>query len=211
MYIGETGIRKLPDGETFLSALERAKVLIKSGVDMRIIKAETGWEPGREGRWKYEYPDSFHSSDVIEDHVKRHFGEPVNIALCMKDMALLTAYPDFKRLRLYASYAARGETLGYFSPENYGMVVTIGKYRAAFDQTIEGVLLHEVQHLIQQIEHFAKGTSPSLCGYAKYVRYAGEVESRNVVARHGLSLEERAMKLRTDTQDVPDNRQIVLL
>lgn len=210
MYIGKTGIKNLPNSEAHLSALKRARSLLRSNVDMENIKSETGWELGREGVWKYEIPEPFHPSDVIEDHVKRHFGEPINIALCMKNTVLLTAYPDFNRLRLYASYLSRQGTLGYFSSLNYGMVVTIGKYRATFDQTIEGVLLHEVQHLIQQIENFAKGSSPSLCGYDKYFRCAGEVEARNVVARHGLTPEERIMKLRTETQDVPDNRQIVL-
>ena len=110
---------------------------------------------------------------------------------------------------MFSSYTSRGGTLGYFDPINYGMVVTIGTPNAPFDQQIEGVLLHEVQHLIQEAEGFAKGGNTSQ-GYSRYLRLAGEVEARNVVIRHSLSIENRRAKLRSDTQDVPDERQIIV-
>ena len=179
------------------------------GTTRSCIKMRTGWELGVEGLWKFEYPDPFHPNAVIEDHVKRHYGEPINIALCMADTSLLSAYPAFNRLRLFSSYTSRGGTLGYFDPINYGMVVTIGTPNAPFDQQIEGVLLHEVQHLIQEAEGFAKGGNTSQ-GYSRYLRLAGEVEARNVVIRHSLSLENRRAILRSDNQDVPDERQIIV-
>lgn len=128
----------------------------------------------------------------------------------MKDTVLLKAYPDFARLRLFASYEPRKGTLGYFSPENYGMVVTIGTPNAPFDQQIEGILLHEVQHLSQGVERFAKGGDTSR-GFHRYQRFAGEVEARNVVVRHNLTKEEKRTKLRTVTQDVPDKKQIIVI
>lgn len=209
MYIGEKGIINLSNADILLGALRSAKQMLRTGSSTQDVKVHTGWELGRDGLWRYEYPDPFHPSAVIDDYVKRHHGEPINIALCMKETSLLTAYPNFAMLRLFASYTSRRGTLGYFNPDNYGMVVTIGTYNAPFDQQIEGILLHEVQHLIQQEEGFAKGGDTSI-GRFRYLRLAGEVEARNVVARHYLSEEERRIKLRTDTQDVSDKRQIIM-
>lgn len=209
MYLGVKGIANLEGADALMAALHSAKEEARSGTPMSYVKMQTGWELGIDGFWKYEYPDPFHPSPVIEDHVKRHYGEPINIALCMEDLSLLTAYPDFERLRLFTSYTPRGRTLGYFDPENYGMVVTIGSPGAPFDQQTEGILLHETQHLIQEVEGFAKGGDCK--GFSRYLRLAGEVEARNVVIRHGLSPESRRVKLRTDTQDVPDKKQIIVM
>lgn len=210
MFIGEKGIARLEDSGILLDALQLAKQQLRMGATMSYIKMQTVWELGVEGSWKYEYPDPFHPTVVIEDYVKRHHGEPLDISLCMKDTALLKAYPDFARLRLFASYEPRKGTLGYFSSENYGMVVTIGTPNAPFDQQIEGILLHEVQHLIQEVEGFAKGGDTSH-GHSRYLRLAGEVEARNVVARHDLTEKERRTKLRTETQDMPDKKQIIVM
>lgn len=208
MYIGEQGVARLGNGNNLLNALRLAKQRLQTD-SMHAIKLQTGWELGVDGLWRYEYTDPFHPSIIIEDYVKRHHDEPINIALCMIDHTLLEVYPNFARLRLFASYTPRGRTLGYFSPANYGMVVTMGTPGAPFDEQIEGILLHEVQHLIQQEEDFAKGGDASR-GRFRYLRLAGEVEARNVVIRHRLSAEERRNKLRTETQDVPDREQIIV-
>jgi len=71
------------------------------------------------------------------------------------------------------------------------------------------VLLHEVQHLIQEEEDFARGGDSSR-GRSRYLRLAGEVEARNVCIRHNLTTEKRSKMLRTETQDVPDSQQIVI-
>lgn len=46
-------------------------------------------------------------------------------------------------------------------------------------------------------------------GMRRYLRLAGEVEARNICLRHFLSDDERRRTLRTETQDVPDSKQIV--
>lgn len=175
---------------------------------MHMIKQQTGWEMGVDGKWRYEVADPFHNTIEIEDHLKRHFGEPINIRLCMHDVTLLTAYPAFGRLRLFAKYTPMHKYIGYFSPDNYGMLVCMGTANSPFQCQTEGVLLHEVQHLIQEEEDFARGGNLSQ-GRRRYLRLAGEVEARNVCIRHSMSLEHRRSSLRTDTQDVLDAEQII--
>lgn len=210
-YIGIVGAKRLDNQDATLGLIEaykQAMALQQAGTNMLRIKKETGWELGCDRKWRYEIDDPFHTTVWIEDYIKHHFGEPINIRYCMHDTTLLAAYPEFERLRLFALYYPKSRCVGYFDASCYGMMVCMGTAKSPFDQQTEGILLHEVQHLIQEVENFARGGNASR-GYARYHRLAGEVEARNICHRHFLSKAERREKLRTDTQDVEDNRQIV--
>jgi len=75
-------------------------------------------------------------------------------------------------------------------------------------ERLESVLYHEVQHQIQRIEGFGRGSNGAN-GYDEYRRTSGEVESRNVQERLNLTPEERRRSLAEDTEDVPRENQIV--
>ena len=210
-FIGIKGAERL-DGSNptlgLVSSQQEAVAMLRKGDAMQLIKQATGWETGVDGKWRYEIADPFHTTIEIEDHLKRHFGEPLDICHCMKETSLLIAYPAFSRLRLFALYSPTQRIAGYFDSINYGMVVCMGRTSSPFEYQTEGVLLHEVQHLIQEEENFARGGSASE-GRNIYQRLAGEVEACNVCHRHTLTSEERRTTLRTATQDVPDNKQII--
>lgn len=210
-YIGTIGAGRLDKSNSsvdLLSAQKMAVSMFCKGMDMRIIKQQTGWETGIDGKWRYEIEDPFHTTAEIEDHVKRHFGEPINIRFCMADTRMLVAYPSLERLKLFAKYTQTGQFAGYFNPANYGMMICMGTADSPFDLQTEGVLLHEIQHLIQEEENFARGGSSQ--NLSRYLRLAGEVEARNICFRHPLNCEQRRNKLRTDTQDIPDQNQIIV-
>ena len=206
-YIGQVGVSSLDPENRF--GFDRAEQMVREGFDLTVIKIQTGWEQGIDGFWRYEIPDPFMESDVIEDYVKPRFGESINIRMLLKDALILKAYPQLENLTLYAMYSPRKGTAGYYNPATRGMVVSMGSPSDIFDYLIEGVLLHEVQHLIQEIEGFAKGGDPKAIGRRRYHCLAGEVEARNICHRHFLTEEERRRVLRTMTQDVPDSKQIV--
>lgn len=208
-YIGIIGAKRLDLYTPSLGLIEayhKAICLHQAGQDMRAIKIETGWEIGVDRLWRYEVADPFHTTEKIEDYIKRHFGEIINIRYCMHDTQLLIAYPELEHLRLFALYSPQRRWAGYFSPDDYAMMVCMGTARSPFEYQTEGILLHEVQHLIQESEGFARGGRGSDSGYR---RLAGEVEARNICHRHRLSIEERRRSLRVDTQDVPDEAQII--
>lgn len=207
-YIGLWGVKNLDPENLF--GYEQAEQMGKDKCAPLTIKAQTGWEMGVDGRWRYEIADPFLPTQTIEDYVKPRFGQPINIAMILREDTLLRAYPVFKQLTLFAMYSSTRGTAGYFNATTYGMVVSMGTPSDKFEYQIEGVLLHELQHLIQQIENFAKGGDPKTVGYRRYIRLAGEVEARNICARHFLTDEERRHKLRTETQDIPDFKQIIL-
>ncbi len=210
-YIGIKGAERLDlynHTSSLLKAQAEAIKLLCNNTDMRTIKQLTGWELGVDGKWRYELQDPFHKTAEIEDYIKRHFGEHLNIRYCMHNTTLLSAYPNFKRLRLFARYSPTPGFSGYFDSENYGMMVCMGTTNSPFQYQTEGVLLHEIQHLIQVEEGFARGGNTSK-GIMRYLRLAGEVEARNVCIRHSMSQDERRLTLRIETQDIPDNEQII--
>lgn len=146
-YIGIKGAERLDKSNSSLCLLEahvKAVHMLGGGADMHSIKLITGWETGVDGKWRYEVADPFHTTTEIEDHIKKHFGEPINIRHCMHDITLLTAYPAFERLRLFALYSPTRGFAGYFAPGSYGMLVCMGTASSAFEYQTEGVLLHEV-------------------------------------------------------------------
>lgn len=207
-YIGIIGASRL-DPENKLDYL-KAKQMAKDGYDPIATKVQTGWEPGIGGYWRYEIQDPFMETTAIEDYVKPRFGENISIRLILKDKQILTAYPEFESLTLYAMYYPREGYAGYYSPSTNGIVVSMGKPWNIFDHQIDGVLLHEIQHLIQRIEGFATGGDPKTIGRRRYHRLAGEVEARNINHRHFLTEDERRRTLRTSTQDIPDKDQILI-
>lgn len=86
-YIGIIGAKRLDDSNASLGLIEaqkKAVQLLRCSTDMHMIKQQTGWEMGVDGKWCYEVADPFHNTVEIEDHLKRHFGEPINIRLCMQ-------------------------------------------------------------------------------------------------------------------------------
>lgn len=211
-YIGIRGAERLDMNDSSMGLIKcqrEAIDLLRKGVDMHSIKHQTGWETGIDGKWRYEIYDPFHTTEKIEDYIKRHFGEPINIRYCMHDTTLLIAYPAFERLRLFAMYTPTRQFAGYFNPKEYAMMVCMGTTNSPFEFQTEGVLLHEVQHLIQEEENFARG-GDNTKGGLRYMRLAGEVEARNICLRHELSPEQRRQMLRSDTQDMPDHSQIIV-
>lgn len=77
-YIGIIGAKRLDDSNASLGLIEaqkKAVQLLRCSTDMHMIKQQTGWEMGVDGKWRYEVADPFHNTVGIEDHLKRHFGE----------------------------------------------------------------------------------------------------------------------------------------
>ena len=78
------------------------------------------------------------------------------------------------------------------------------------------MLIHEVQHAIQDFEGFAKGTSPEAAAklnpaapVSTYLRHAGEVEARNVEQRALMDEERRRNTPPSQTEDMARAAQIV--
>ena len=136
---------------------------------------------------------------------------------------LYEAYPELASVTV--RYATMDNANGRAIYGNGELVIQINRNLEGEWQSIHSILLHEIQHHIQNIEGFAKGGNPS---YARrlvnrraemgdmealalrehsdmelYNRIAGEIEARNVQARYGWSMDRREAIPFNDTLEYP--------
>jgi hypothetical protein len=242
------------------AALAKAQELAGKGVDRDFIWKETGWGLGPDGKWRFEIDDS-----------KARWNPEIEAA-GLDVGAALSGYKDgfgrspmqkdlFQHPDLYAAYPG-AEKIGLGATKD---LVARGSYGddgmvrlntlLTDDNAMKSTNLHELQHVLQQTEGFAKGANPNapitqaaresgIDSYmsafraaeeakgipwretweaankwvdspegraAIYQRHAGEVEARNAANRKDMNAEERRAKPPWQTQDVPDEQQIVRL
>jgi hypothetical protein len=170
---------------------------------------QTGLFRGAEGKWRKELSDiesgffkdedmtiqphyydgmrSHYLGDVFKhDELFKYYPELENIRLVMETGAgdqnwVASNWPGESRIHLNMDFLSRLSEKAGWSGEQ------VGNY-------LHSVMLHELQHAVQDIEKFAKGGSfaqESEKGAAKYHRLSGEVEARNVQRRFTSAINEK--------------------
>ena len=109
---------------------------------------------------------------------------------------LYAAYPELADIsvRFQDRY---GEGNGSYSPS--GRTISLDTHLRG--DAAKTVLVHEIQHAIQNIEGFASGGDLRKGG-ERYHRLAGEAEARNAGRRAFLADRERKERLLAETEDV---------
>ncbi|MDR1459039.1 MAG: hypothetical protein LBI60_02355, partial [Bacteroidales bacterium] len=116
-----------------------------------------------------------------------------------KDEELYKAYPFLRDVTVnYDSHTAGGSALG--------RKITMG-ISIQHDASAKSVLIHELQHLIQEHEGFAVGSNSK---GEDYMKSAGETEARNASRRMDMTAEERRASLASETEDVAREDQIFI-
>ena len=172
-FIGEKGaanIDKATQQTWMLDSLKRAQQM-ESKFDAKTIKRATGWEKGVDGKWRYEEPDNI---TLKEDKVQELYdnyefnkrkvnsgeaGDWKEESCLLPELIdapeLFRAYPELKKCRVRLTDRGFGTSWGGTIDLNYGFFASsAGRYGY---KSIKGVLLHELQHEIQEIEGFARG------------------------------------------------------
>ena len=120
-------------------------------IDIRFLKNKTpeelkyitGWERGKDNKWRYELPDgkltlresgTFKLSDVYDS----------------KD--LYKAYPQLKDMKVEVDIRPQGAVSAWFIPSDKSIEIN-----AKPNSNVTSLLVHEIQHAIQFIEGFATG------------------------------------------------------
>ncbi len=99
---------------------------------------------------------------------------------------LYSAYPDFKNMKVVFNWS-NSDYSGEYSPSEN----TIYVYTHWIDD-VRGILMHEAQHAIQEVEGFAPGTSVEEAGsFDDYYASLGEVEARDVETRLDMTDKQR--------------------
>ena len=133
--------------------------------DANAIKMATGWERGADGRWRYEMPDAKikDTMNVGGGHIVKRYEDDMlwnggKLSEVIDAPELFKAYPQLKDVRIDTDaimndMPSNGE---YNSKTN---TITIHADELKY---MNGILNHEIQHAIQDIEGFARGGSPRL-------------------------------------------------
>lgn len=145
--------------------LSVARKMEEEKKDAKAIKMATGWERGADGKWRYEMPDAKikDTMDVGGGHIVKRYEDDMlwnggKLSKVIDAPELFKAYPQLKDVRIDTDaimndMPSNGE---YNSKTN---TITIHADELKY---MNSILNHEIQHVIQDIEGFAKGGSPGL-------------------------------------------------
>ena len=168
--VGEIGAQNLDDAEvqegvSRMQNLVIAKEMEKEHKTDKNIRLATGWEKGTDGKWKYEIPDGelviptqgqevnsegkFVPRKQKEGYLREYY----------KSDELYKAYPDLKYAWLrFVPLDVEGRAY-YAGGDKIDLNINLLNYNK--EDEIKSTIIHEIQHLIQRIEGFAKGGSES--------------------------------------------------
>ena len=145
--------------------LSVARKMEEEKKDAKAIKMATGWERGADGKWRYEMPDAKikDTMNVGGGHIVKRYEDDMlwnggKLSNAIDAPELFKAYPQLKDVRIDTDaimndMPSNGE---YNSKTN---TITIHADELKY---MNGILNHEIQHAIQDIEGFARGGSPRL-------------------------------------------------
>ncbi|MBO7167453.1 MAG: hypothetical protein J6V61_01725, partial [Bacteroidaceae bacterium] len=157
-FVGEQGATEADKAEgviTRIESLATAKQMEADGRPAINIKMATGWERGKDGKWRYETEDFDVSHDSWEKAWEMGDGEYVLLPeLIGKDDILFKEYPDLANVKVYPN--RRISEGGYYSHPNE---IHVSAKNTDNVKIFRSTLLHEVQHAIQHREGFERGTN----------------------------------------------------
>ncbi len=162
---GAAAADKAEERTARMDNLSVARKMEEKKKDAKAIKMATGWERGADGKWRYEMPDAKikDTMNVGGGHIVKRYEDDMlwnggKLSEVIDAPELFKAYPQLKDVRIETDaimndMPSNGE---YNSKTN---TITIHADELKY---MNGILNHEIQHVIQDIEGFAKGGSPRL-------------------------------------------------
>jgi hypothetical protein len=203
-----TGMFIGPNAASFNKSMaSKAQELEKLNKPAEEIWQQTGTFRGPDGKLRQEISDQnigfkqgSYGKDINGNPVMYQVNEG-NASQVMAHPELFKAYPFLKKVN--TEIGNRPKAMG---STEYGAE---GKFLEAFgptDEDIKSVLVHEMQHQIQNREKMAAGSGfmeGDTEGFKRYLRSAGEAEARATQARRNMSMEERRKLFPLSSYDVP--------
>nr|DAH20140.1 MAG TPA: cytosine DNA methyltransferase [Caudoviricetes sp.] len=162
---GAAAADKAEERTARMDNLSVARKMEEEKKDAKAIKMATGWERGADGKWRYEMPDAKikDTMDVGGGHIVKRYEDDMlwnggKLSEVIDAPELFKAYPQLKDVlidtdAIMNDMPSNGE---YNSKTN---TITIHADELKY---MNGILNHEIQHAIQDIEGFSKGGSPIL-------------------------------------------------
>lgn len=183
-FIGKRGASMLDKSEeasTRLDNLSIARQMEAKGKSEKAIKMATGWERGADGLWRYEIQDA-----KLVDLSRLEVGVTYRLPdVIIGGEEILSAYPSIGEYTFLLE-DMDPRTSGYFDPSqkhiSLNSLFKSGKTKKDPNDTF----VHELQHLIQEIEGFETGSDPDFIKKSwsdmiktiESVEYANELEGK---------------------------------
>ena len=174
--IGEQGMANLEGINKIVIDLATAKEMAANGKSKQEIWDKTGWEKGKDGKWRTELnptqlnPDFDLDVKRVQEHIlssptTNYVSFPIDAIVDME--TLNNVYPDLKgKITVDFVSMPKGERAALHILPNKTFItrVNINEFikDGKFDkQRFRKTIIHEIQHTIQIIEGFTNGSSPT--------------------------------------------------
>jgi N12 class adenine-specific DNA methylase len=184
---GAANLDQTQESTVRLDNLATARDMEKSGKNANTIRIATGWERGKDNKWRHElsYGD-WKDVDKIFDLMLSGEEKIVNLTDIFENQDIYEAYPTLKKQKVSFRESRPGEETyeGFYDPTTGLITILNSKFKAfALGKSsediksvtkglrgIRSVLIHELQHRIQTEEGFAPGSNPETFRIAKRYR-----------------------------------------
>ena len=185
--------------------LDRAKQLLADGANANSVRQQTGWfKKPSDGKWRYEIDDSgaslkahgFGFGELLDA-----LGKNLTLAEVLDHPALFAAYPSIARSSVEAIDEKSQNNGELVTNKDGGFTIRVnaglGEAKAL------SVMLHEIQHGIQNVEGFASGGSLDHVRHSsrkndldtaerrRYFRQITGMSRTELESSQGLDIEER--------------------
>ena len=203
---------------TVRGKLVLAKILSKSGLSQESVFRKTGWYKGMDGQWRYEIPDNI--DGIHLDNFEKKQDDNLTLQEIYDNDALYNAYPKLAFIPVILKNLSPG-TGAITSINRYAKTgeikdISIELSRRSVALNKKESLLHEIQHVIQEYEGFASGSSPEMfqdikvdgrevTAFEQYANTAGEIEAVDTANRARRSEKERKSTLPAHDLFLVDN------
>lgn len=178
-FVGQKGIKNAVQQEPvkYISVerkLNKAKQMQQTGIDNESIRRNTGWFQDKNGDWKFEISDK---NMKIKNNVKLKENTSYKLGDILEHDALYKIYPELKNYKV--SFEDINTSGSIKLKENK---IKISNKNIKKKANIEGTLIHEIQHAIQNIENFEGGRNSKRSKLA-YYNSLGEIEASDTKTR----------------------------
>ena len=177
--LGAKDTVKVERAVTRISNLEAAKQMAEQGKNAATIKAATGWEQGKDNKWRYEESDVNLNADFFKENAGKDRTELKGTLFSIGEIlehdaaykSLMTAYPELAKVKvsLYNDTLLDifDATRGYYDDKRNLLMlnpngVGIFSRKSQGIDDMRSTLVHEIQHIIQGYEGFASGGNTSI-------------------------------------------------
>lgn len=159
-FAGERGAAALDNAEAATTRLDNlvvAREMEAANKSVSLIKLATGWERGKDGKWRYELDDSVITVRTNEAIHALAQVVPVALRKIIDAPELFAAYPELQQMRFAYRADDDSRVAGTYFDQKHGIHLRDDLLKKP--EKAKRVLMHEIQHAVQDIEGFANGGS----------------------------------------------------